>query len=48
METISISATVKIVVIEEAVEEEEISMGATYAAENKVTIMLIFGTTHIM
>ena len=43
---ISIVTTVKILVTQEAVEEEESSMGATFATETKVTIILIVESTH--
>ena len=45
MKKISISTTVKIVVTEEASKEEEISTGASVAAEKRVTRMLLVGTT---
>ena len=44
--TIIIVTTLEMVVTEEAVEAKNSSMGDTFAAENKVTIILIFGTTH--
>ena len=48
MAKIRIVTTVKIVVTEEAVVEEESSMGASVAAEKKLTRMIIVGTTHRM
>ena len=46
MLTISIATTVKILVTEEAAKEEKSSMGAIVAADNKVTRVLIVGTTY--
>ena len=48
MSKISIGKTVKIVVTEEAVVEEEILMGAAGAAVKRVTRIMVVGTTHIM
>ena len=47
-ETIRIATTVKILVTQEEVAEEESSMGASIADEKRFTRMPIVGTTRIM
>ena len=46
--TIIIVTTLEMVVTEEAVEAKNSSMGDKFAAEKKVTTILIVGTTHRM